>query len=71
MRVRNDRGAFTAEAVVDDAAQPGVAFTYKQQWPQLLGPGEHVNVTIPERDADLGGSPTFHDNRVQIELDLT
>ena len=27
--------------------------------------------TIPERDADLGGSPTFHDNRVQIELDLT
>ncbi len=60
-----------AEAVIDDAAQPGVAFTYKQQWPQLLGPGEHVNVTIPERDADLGGSPTFHDNRVQIELDLT
>lgn len=68
VRVRNDRGAFAAEAVVDDAAQPGVAFTYKQQWPQLLGPGEHVNVTIPERDADLGGSPTFHDNRVEIEL---
>jgi anaerobic selenocysteine-containing dehydrogenase len=71
VRVRNDRGVFTAEAVIDDAAQPGVAFTYKQQWPQLLGPGEHVNVTIPERDADLGGSPTFHDNRVEIELDLT
>jgi anaerobic selenocysteine-containing dehydrogenase len=66
VRVHNDRGAFTAEAVIDDAAQPGVAFTYKQQWPQLLGPGEHVNVTIPERDADLGGSPTFHDNRVEI-----
>ena len=65
VRVRNDRGAFIAEAVIDDAAQPGVAFTYKQQWPQLLGPGEHVNVTIPERDADLGGSPTFHDNRVR------
>ena len=68
MRVHNDRGAFTAEAVIDDAAQPGVAFTYKQQWPQLLGPGEHVNVTIPERDADLGGSPTFHDNRVEVSL---
>ncbi len=52
-------------------ARPGVAFTFKQQWPKLLGPGEHVNATIPERDADLGGSPTFHDNRVQIELDLT
>jgi anaerobic selenocysteine-containing dehydrogenase len=68
VRVHNDRGAFNAEAVIDDAAQPGVAFTYKQQWPQLLGPGEHVNATIAERDADLGGSPTFHDNRVQIEL---
>jgi anaerobic selenocysteine-containing dehydrogenase len=68
VRVHNDRGAFTAEAVIDDAAQPGVAFTFKQQWPQLLGPGRHVNATIPERDADLGGSPTFHDNRVQIEL---
>ena len=71
VRVHNDRGSFRAEAVVDDAGRPGVAFTYKQQWPQLLGPGRHVNVTIPERDADLGGSPTFHDNRVQIELDLT
>ena len=71
VRVHNDRGAFRAEAVVDDGARPGVAFTFKQQWPKLLGPGRHVNATIPERDADLGGSPTFHDNRVQIELDLT
>jgi anaerobic selenocysteine-containing dehydrogenase len=68
VRVRNDRGTFSAEAVISDATQPGVAFTYKQQWVQLLGPGEHVNVTIPERDADLGGSPTFHDNRVEISL---
>jgi anaerobic selenocysteine-containing dehydrogenase len=69
IRVHNDRGTFGAEAVVSDATQPGVAFTYKQQWVQLLGPGEHVNVTIPERDADLGGSPTFHDNRVEITLE--
>ena len=68
VRVHNDRGAFFAEAVIDDAAQPGVAFTFKQQWPQLLQPGEHVNATIPERDADLGGSPTFHDNRVEVAL---
>ncbi|HMG98692.1 MAG TPA: molybdopterin-dependent oxidoreductase, partial [Gaiellales bacterium] len=71
VRVHNDRGSFRAEAVVDDGARPGVAFTFKQQWPKLLGPGRHVNATIPERDADLGGSPTFHDNRVQVELDLT
>ena len=71
VRVHNDRGSFRAEAVVDDGARPGVAFTFKQQWPKLLGPGRHVNATIPERDADLGGSPTFHDNRVEVELDLT
>jgi anaerobic selenocysteine-containing dehydrogenase len=71
VRVHNDRGSFRAEAVVDDGGRPGVAFTFKQQWPQLIGPGRHVNATIAERDADLGGSPTFHDNRVQIELDLT
>ena len=67
--MHNDRGAFGAEAVISDATQPGVAFTYKQQWVQLLGPNEHVNVTIAERDADLGGSPTFHDNRVEITLE--
>jgi len=69
VRVHNDRGSFRAEAVVDDGARPGVAFTFKQQWPKLLGPGRHVNATIPERDADLGGSPTFHDNRVEVSLD--
>ena len=66
--MHNDRGAFAAEALVDDAARPGVAFTFKQQWPQLLASGEHPNATTPERDADLGGSPTFHDNRVEISL---
>ena len=68
VRVHNDRGAFTAEAVIDDAAQPGRRVHLQEHWPQLLGPGEHVNVTIPERDADLGGSPTFHDNRVEVSL---
>ena len=67
-RIWNDRGAFAAAAVVDDAARPGVAFTYKVQWPKLSPRGSNVNATTPERDADLGGSPTFHDNRVEIEL---
>ena len=72
VRVHNDRGVFTRRGRRSTTPRsPGVAFTYKQQWPKLLGPGEHVNVTIPERDADLGGSPTFHDNRVEVELDLT
>lgn len=66
LRVWNDRGAFTAEAVVDDAARPGVAFTYKVQWPRLSPDGTNVNMTTPERDTDLGGGPTYHDNRVEV-----
>ncbi len=62
----NDRGSFVAEVVVDDAARPGVAFTFKVQWAKLSPGGSNVNATTPERDADLGGSPTFHDNRVEV-----
>jgi anaerobic selenocysteine-containing dehydrogenase len=68
VRVWNDRGSFQAEAAVDEAARPGVAFTFKAQWPKLSPDGRNVNATTPERDTDLGGGPTFHDNRVQVEL---
>jgi anaerobic selenocysteine-containing dehydrogenase len=67
IRVFNDRGAFLAQALVDDAARPGVAFLYKSHWPKLLEGGTNANATTPERDADMRGAPTFHDNRVQVE----
>ena len=67
VRVLNDRGEFEAEAVVDDAARPGVAFTFKSYWPGLSPGGNNVNATTPVRDTDLGGGPTFHDNRVEVE----
>lgn len=67
VRVFNDRGSFLGQAVVDDAARPGVAFTYKSPWPKLVEGGANANATTPERDADMGAAPTFHDNRVQVE----
>jgi anaerobic selenocysteine-containing dehydrogenase len=67
IRVRNDRGSFLARALVDDAARPGVAFLFKSHWPKLVEGGANANATTPERDADLAGAPTFHDNRVEIE----
>jgi anaerobic selenocysteine-containing dehydrogenase len=67
IRIWNDRGDFAAEAVVDEAARPGVAFTFKSYWPGLSHGGVNVNATTPVRDTDLGGGPTFHDNRVEIE----
>jgi anaerobic selenocysteine-containing dehydrogenase len=67
VRVFNDRGSFLAQVAVDDATRPGVAFMYKSHWPKLVEGGANANATTPERDADMGGAPTFHDNRVQIE----
>jgi anaerobic selenocysteine-containing dehydrogenase len=67
IRVHNARGEFRAVAAVTDAARPGVAFTFKSYWPSLSPGGTNANSTTPERDADLGGAPTFHDNRVEVE----
>ncbi|MEA2249497.1 MAG: hypothetical protein QOH46_4026 [Solirubrobacteraceae bacterium] len=67
VRIFNDRGAFFADAVVDDAARPGVAFTYKHYWPKRSVAGATVNATTPERDTDIGGGPSFHDNRVEVQ----
>jgi anaerobic selenocysteine-containing dehydrogenase len=65
VRVANDRGAFELEAVVEPLSRAGVCVTFKTHWPKLVG-GANANVTTPERDADMGGAPTFHDNRVEV-----
>ena len=67
IRIWNDRGESLAEAAVTDATRPGVAFTFKAYWPKRSLAGRNVNATTPVRDTDLGGGPTFHDNRVQVE----
>jgi anaerobic selenocysteine-containing dehydrogenase len=67
IRVFNDRGAFEGVVSITDATRPGVAFTFKSYWPKLVPGGANANATTPERDADLGGAPTFHDNRVEVE----
>jgi anaerobic selenocysteine-containing dehydrogenase len=68
IEVGNERGSFLAETAVDDATQPGVAFTYKSYWPKGSTGRTNVNATTDERDTDLGGGPTFHDNRVEVTL---
>ncbi|GAB3182562.1 anaerobic selenocysteine-containing dehydrogenase [Micromonospora palomenae] len=66
-RVHNDRGAFLATVAVDEATRPGLAFTYKAYWARLSPGGSTVNAVTAVRDTDLGGGPTFHDTRVQVE----
>ncbi|RZU75076.1 anaerobic selenocysteine-containing dehydrogenase [Micromonospora kangleipakensis] len=67
VRVHNDRGAFLAAVAVDDATRPGLAFTYKAYWARLSPGGTTVNAVTAVRDTDLGGGPTFHDTRVEVE----
>jgi anaerobic selenocysteine-containing dehydrogenase len=67
VRVHNDRGSFLAAVAVDDATRPGVAFTYKAYWARLSPGRATVNAVTAVRDTDLGGGPTFHDTRVQVE----
>jgi anaerobic selenocysteine-containing dehydrogenase len=66
-RIYNDRGSFEAEIVVNDVVQPGVAASTKGYWPKLIGKEANLNMTVAERDSDMGGGAVFHDNRVEIE----
>ncbi len=65
-RIFNDRGAFYADVAVSDAARPGVVMAPKQYWRRFARGQATPNVTTPERDADMAGAPTFHDNRVDV-----
>lgn len=67
VEVANDRGSFTAPAAVHPLARPGIAWAYKVHPTDGIR-GANVNATTAVRDADMGGSPTFHDNRVEIAL---
>ena len=69
LRVYNDRGAFRAAATISDRVRPGVAMAPKQYWRRLTPGTATPNATTPERDADMAGAPTFHDNRVGIVVD--
>jgi anaerobic selenocysteine-containing dehydrogenase len=67
-RAYNDRGAFVARVVISDATRPGVCFTLKTPWAKLSSGGANVNAVTPVRDTDLGGGPSFHDNRVEVVI---
>jgi anaerobic selenocysteine-containing dehydrogenase len=66
-RVFNDRGAFVASVEVTDGVRRGVIASTKGRWPRFVPGGATVNATVDERDADMGGGPVFHDNRVEVE----
>jgi anaerobic selenocysteine-containing dehydrogenase len=67
VRVRNDRGAFLATAVVTDRTRPGVVIAPSVWWAALTPDGRNANHTTSQAVADMGGGATFYDNLVEVE----
>jgi anaerobic selenocysteine-containing dehydrogenase len=71
VRVGNARGSFLAVAEVSDRVRPGVVASAKGRWPRDSKDGATVNATVDERDSDMGGGATYHDNRVRVDKTAT
>jgi anaerobic selenocysteine-containing dehydrogenase len=67
VRTWNDRGSFTARAVVTDEVRTGVAASYGVRWARLSPEGRTVNDTTSQAETDLGGGAVFYDNAVEVE----
>ncbi len=67
VRVQNARGSFLAVAEVSDRVRRGVVASPKGRWPRDSKEGATVNATVDERDSDMGGGATYHDNRVRVD----
>jgi anaerobic selenocysteine-containing dehydrogenase len=66
--IRNDRGSFTAEAVVTDRVRPGVVAAPSVWWGSLSADGRNANHTTSQAVTDVGGGATFYDNMVEVTL---
>jgi anaerobic selenocysteine-containing dehydrogenase len=66
VEVLNDRGAFSARAIVSDRVRPGVVAAPSVWWVRLAADGRNANDTTSQRLTDLGEAATFYDNQVEI-----
>ena len=64
----NDRGAFTAEAVITDRVRPGVVSAPSVWWPKMTADRTNANHTTSQAVTDIGGGATFYDNQVDVRL---
>ncbi|HEY2325104.1 MAG TPA: molybdopterin oxidoreductase family protein, partial [Thermoanaerobaculia bacterium] len=67
VRIHNDRGAFTAEAVITDRVRPGVVSAPSVWWGKLTEDNTNANQTTSQAVTDIGGGATFYDNLVEVE----
>ncbi len=65
----NDRGSFTAEAVLTDRVRPGVVSAPSIWWGKLTEDGRNANQTTSQALTDIGAGATFYDNLVEVARD--
>jgi anaerobic selenocysteine-containing dehydrogenase len=64
--IYNDRGSFSAEAVITDRVRPGVVSAPSVWWAKLTEDRRNANHTTSQALTDLGGGATFYDNLVDV-----
>jgi len=62
----NERGRFTAEAVITDRVRPGVVSAPSIWWGKFTDDGCNANQTTSQALTDIGGGATFYDNLVEV-----
>jgi anaerobic selenocysteine-containing dehydrogenase len=67
VRIRNDRGHFTATLRVTDRARPGVAVAPSIWWQKLAPDGCNANAVTSQALTDMGRAATFYDCLVEVE----
>jgi len=68
VKIFNDRGTFTADAVVTDRVRPGVVSAPSVWWGRLTSDGANANQTTSQALTDIGRGATFYDNLVDVTL---
>ena len=64
----NDRGTFSAEAVVTDRVRPGVVAAPSVWWAKLTADRNNANHTTSQALTDIGAGATFYDNQVDVRV---
>lgn len=66
--IYNDRGKFTAEAVITERVRPGVVSAPSVWWAKLTSDRANANHTTSQALTDIGRGATFYDNLVEVRV---
>jgi anaerobic selenocysteine-containing dehydrogenase len=67
VRIRNDRGSFTATLRITERARQGVAVAPSIWWQKLAPDGRNANAVTSQALTDMGRAATFYDCLVEVE----